>query len=140
MSIKKAILGSLLAFVSIANADNVHQYPESNTVANTAKTTEAMKPKYPGYCQIEIINNSFSDVRVSGIFDDGTPLYPFTVYSFESPHYISLYYYGYCHAGMTLYIDNYYGYNIYSGYTLTDSTVRIYPFLKNQAKAEVVKK
>ncbi len=26
---------------------------------------------YPGYCQIEVINDSFADVRVFGSFDDG---------------------------------------------------------------------
>jgi hypothetical protein len=140
MSLKKAFLGCVMAFVSTAYADNHHSYPEAaNAQGNKLQATaQPVKAKYAGYCEIEIINNSFGDVRVSGVFDDGTPLYPFTVYSFESPHYISLFYYGYCHAGMNLYIDNYYGYNIYSGYTRAEATVRIYPFLKDQVKAEVV--
>ena len=92
---------------------------------------------YPGYCEIEIINNSFDDIRVYGVYDDGATMIPFNIYSFEAAYYIPLYYYGYCHAGMNLYIDTFSGYHIYAGYTQRGSTIRVVPYLANQLKAEV---
>jgi hypothetical protein len=84
---------------------------------------------WPGYCEIEIINQSNNDVNVYGVYDDGIALAPFSIYSYEFPHYISLYYYGYCHAGMNLYIDTFYGSSVYAGYVSRYSTIRIVPSL-----------
>lgn len=138
MKFKKAILGCALAlFSSVYAADNHHVYPNDKSLNTPAQSVQA---KYAGFCEIEIINNSFDDVRVSGVFDDGIPLIPFSIYSFEGPHYISLFYYGYCHYGMNLFIDSYSGYNIYSAFTPRETTIRIYPYLKNKVKAELIKK
>ena len=139
MKLKATILGCALTLFSTAySAGNHHVYPQDKSLSSTVQP--AVQAKYAGFCEIEIINNSFDDVRVSGVFDDGIPLIPFSIYSFEGPHYISLFYYGYCHYGMNLFIDTYSGYNIYSAYTPRETTVRIYPYLKNKVKAELLKK
>lgn len=77
----------------------------------------------PGYCQIEIVNHSNYVIRVFGVFDDGEELRTFRMYPHEYPHYISLFYYGYCHYGMNLDIETLSGYRIYSGYTRRYDTV-----------------
>ncbi len=138
MKLRSLILGLCVGLCSTVFAANQHVHPQADKTDN--KAMAAQKVGYPGYCEIEVINSSFSNVTVYGVFDDGLALSPFNVYSFESPHYISLYYYGYCHAGMNLYIDTWSGYHIYAGYTPTGSTVRVVPYLANQLKAEVVKK
>lgn len=134
MKFKSIAMACLLGFVSGTYADNRHVHPQDKNTTTTA--VPSVKAKYAGYCEIEIINQSYDDVRVNGVFDDGLPLEPFTIYSYEAPHYISLFYYGYCHYGMDLYIDSYYGYNLYSGFTKRESTVRIVPYLKQNATAD----
>lgn len=124
----------LSLFSSTGFTTNLHVYPQTE---NNTAVEKNNKLGLPGYCEIEIINNSYSDLRINGIFDDGTSLQPFNVYSFESPHYISLYYYGYCHAGMDLDIDTLNGYHVFGGYVRTHSTIRIMPYLSNKAKAEI---
>lgn len=79
-----------------------------------------------GLCEIEINNYSSNDVQVYGLYDDGTALAPFYMYRYGVPHYIDLYYYGYCHTGMNLYIDTLSGYPIYASYTTVGSRVEIY--------------
>jgi hypothetical protein len=139
MKLNKFLIGCLIAFFSNAYADNHHVHPEKGDTA-PENQVPSIKAKYAGFCEIEIINQSYDDVRVNGVFDDGMSLEPFTIYSYESPHYISLYFYGYCHYGMNLYIDSFYGYNLYSGYTTRESTIRIVPYLKNRAKADIIKR
>ncbi len=138
MKLRTLGLGCLMALFSTAYANNTHVHPEN--ASGTDKVVPSLKASYAGYCEIEIINQSYDDVRVSGVFDDGLPMTPFTHYKYEAPHYISLFYYGYCHYGMDVYIDSYYGYNLYSGYTTRESSIRIVPYLKEKAKAEVVKR
>ncbi|EHL31044.1 hypothetical protein LDG_6951 [Legionella drancourtii LLAP12] len=99
------------------------------------KKSVAKEMMYPGYCQIEVINDSFTDVYVYGTFDDGSTI-DFSIYRYEAPHYISLFYYFYCHSGMYLTIQSPYGV-VYSGWTNVDSTVHVVPFLKKGAKAEI---
>lgn len=137
MKLKSITMGCLVALCSSAYAANNHVHPEDKS-GEKAAAAPAVQAKYAGFCEIEIINQSYDDVRVSGTFDDGYPLQPFTIYSYEAPHYISLFYYGYCHYGMNLYIDSYYGYTLYAAYTPRESTVRIVPYLKEKAKAELV--
>lgn len=134
MKLRSIAMVGLLGLVSSAYADNHHVHPQDKSTAETV--APLLKAKYAGNCEIEIINQSYDDVRVNGTFDDGSPLQPFTIYSYEAPHYISLYYYGYCHYGMDLFIDSYYGYNLYSGFTTGGSTVRIVPYFRQNAAAE----
>ncbi len=134
MKFKGFVVACLFTLFSPVFAANQHVHSDANNdtqMAQSAKdsklTNAAKKMGWPGYCEIEIINHSYSDVRVNGVFDDGIALTPFSVYSYESPHYISLFYYGYCHDGMDLYIDTFYGTPVYAGYVPRYSTVRIVP-------------
>ena len=94
------------------------------------------KSLFPAYCLIEIYNNSYEDFTVYGEFDDGARLRPFNVYSFEAPHYVSLFYYRYCHRDMFLTIVSFGGYTVYSDYTPANSTIVINNYL-TQPKAEL---
>lgn len=107
------LIGSLLWFSSVVSAAEVHHYPKAEGLQAKAGLSVAS----PGYCQIEIINGSNNRIRVYGSFDDGVPLVPFDIYPRDYPHYIDLYYYGYCHSMMNLYIDDGFGYHLYGGYT-----------------------
>lgn len=138
MRVKSIVLACCLGLMGLAMADNRHVYPEVN--ANKNQSGSEKNAMTPGYCEIEIINSSYDNVTVYGRFDDGSRLSPFDIYSYEIPHYISLYYYGYCHSNMYLDIVTFNGYHIYSGYTAVNSTVRVVPYLANQLKAEVNQK
>jgi len=137
MKLKAIAMSCLMALGSSAYTMNNHIHPEDKSGA--VPGAPALKTKLAGYCEIEVINQSYRDVLVSGTFDDGYPLDPFILYSFELPHYISLFYNGYCHYGMDLYIDSAYGYPLYSAYTRGGTTVRIVPYLKDKAKVELAK-
>lgn len=133
MKLKSLIFGLCVGLCSSVFA--VNQTPLAQ--ANNADARAPLKASFPGYCEIEVINNSFDDIRVFGVYDDGATMIPFNMYSFESPYYIPLYYYGYCHAGMNLYINTFSGYPIYAGYTERGTTIRVVPYLANQLKAEI---
>lgn len=132
---------ALVCFSLFTNvyAANLHLNPKAD---NEDKQSIQKGITYPGFCQIEIINQSFTDVRVFGTFDDGSVV-DFDIYRFESPHYISLFYNFFCHSGMYITIQSPY-YTIYSGWTNVNSTIRVVPYLKPgiqqdkpQAKAEL---
>jgi hypothetical protein len=139
MKLKSLLFIVSLCLFSQVFAANLHLNPKAD------KEDQQSIQKgltFPGYCQIEIINHSFTDVRVFGTFDDGA-IVDFNIYRFESPHYISLFYNFYCHSGMYLTIQSPF-YTIYSGWTDVNSTIRVVPYLKaglkqdkTQAKAEV---
>jgi hypothetical protein len=99
-------------------------------------STPAKQGMYPGYCEIEIINNAYSDLRIFGTFDDNTPLY-FTIFRYDPPHRINLFYYSYCHNGMYLTIRSPYS-TLFSGWVNVNSTVRIVPYLNQQPKVDII--
>ncbi len=115
------MIAAILSFFNTLHAENMHLHPQANQIARSEQFA------LPGYCEIEILNHSYDDIRVNGVFDDGVSLVPFNVYSFGRAEYISLYYYGYCHDGMDLYIDTYYGKPVFSGYVSRYTTIRIVP-------------
>lgn len=124
MKFMRFVFAFSLVFSASTFANNQHLHPKADdTSLAKAPTSVAFR----GNCEIEIINRSFEDVRVYGVFDDGLSMDPFNVYSFEAPRYIPLFYYGYCHDGMDLYIDTFSGYNIFSGYVARYTTIRIVP-------------
>jgi hypothetical protein len=128
---KSMLFAACFGLISNVFAANLHMSPK----ADAADKQSIQKGiSYPGYCQIEIINQSLTDVYVHGIFDDGSTV-DFSIYQYESPHYISLFYNYYCHNSMYITIQSPY-YTIYSGWTDVNSTIRIVPYLKT-AKAEV---
>lgn len=124
MKFLRFVFACCLFFASSTFAKNQHLHPKADDTSLVKAPTAVA---FPGYCEIEISNRSFEDVRVYGVFDDGLSMDPFNVYSFEAPHYISLFYYGYCHDGMDLYMDTFSGYNIFSGYVPRYTTIRIVP-------------
>lgn len=142
MKLKTFVLVCLLGLSSSLFAANQHIHANAQGTTEPAAGAMSQAPKkmgWPGYCEIEIINSSYDDVRVYGVFDDGIALEPFSIYSYESPHYISLYYYGYCHDGMDIYIDTFYGAHVYAGYVRRYSTIRVVPSMfggKVEAKVQ----
>ena len=132
MKLKSLIFIVFLGLFTNSFATNMHLHPKAE---NTDKKEITKKLTYPGFCEIEIINDSFSDLRVSGTFDDGTGL-DFYIYRYEAPHYISLFYYGYCHSGMYLTVQTPF-YTVYSDWTNAYDSIRVVPYLKNKIKAEV---
>jgi hypothetical protein len=135
MKLKPLVLMGCLGLFSNVFAANQHLHPQ--ITQDETKQVSEKRLRWPGYCEIEIINLSYTDVHVTGVFDDGTYMQPFNVYAYEAPHYISLYYYGYCHSGMDLDIDSFSGYHLYGGYTRVQNSIRIVPYLKSQAKVQV---
>jgi hypothetical protein len=130
MNFKSLVLGLCVGLSTTVFATNQHIHPQAD---NADSKTIEKRVSYPGYCEIEIINNSYENVHISGVFDDGIPLEPFNIYSFESPHYISLRYYGYCHSGMDLYVNTW----IYAGYMPRNSTLYVIPYLAGKPKADI---
>ena len=122
MKLKSLLFIVCFSFITNIFAANLHLHPKA---ANEDKKTIQKGITYPGYCQIELINQSYTDVRVFGTFDDGSTI-DFDMYRYESPHYISLYYNFYCHNGMYLTIQSPF-YTLYSGWTDVNSTIRIVP-------------
>ncbi len=132
MKLKSLLLIVCFSLFSTVFAANAHLHPKADAAD---KQEISKKLSYPGYCQIEIINDSFADVNVFGTFDDGS-LINFNIYRYEAPHYIDLFYYFYCHSGMYLTIQSPYGV-AYSGWTNVNSTVRIVSYLNKEIKANV---
>ncbi len=132
MKLKSLLFLVCFSLFSNVFAANLHINPKADAEDKKSITKNIT---YPGYCQIEIINNSFTDVTVFGTYEDGSSL-AFDIYSFDTPHYISLFYNFYCHSQMYITIQSPY-YTLYSGWTNVNSTIRILPYLKNQAKAEL---
>lgn len=125
MKLRSLLFVCCLGLFTSAFAENHHFHPQANNP--NAKGTDAKVAvkaiQYPGYCQIEVVNNYSDHVVVYGVFDDGTPLKPFNIYMYEIPHYVDLYYYGACHAGMKIYIDSFGGYSLFARYVPVGSTV-----------------
>lgn len=119
-------------------SQNRHYYPAAEKVEAKTLTKDA-KAKFFG-CDIEIINDSFSSVLVSGYYDDRMPLIPFSIYSFEFSHYIDMFYSGYCHSWMYLTIETFEHYPVFSSYVYTGSTIHIVPWFHNTIKANVENK
>lgn len=124
----------LLSFSLFSNLFAANVHINTKAVGDDKKAiTKSLT--YPGYCEIEIINDSFTDVSVFGTFDDGSSI-GFDIWRYEAPHYISLFYNYYCHGQMYITIQSPY-YTVYSGWTNVNSTIRIVPYLNKQVKAEL---
>ena len=135
MKLKSLLFVAGLSLVSNLFAANAHLHPQAT---DKDKAAISKSTAYPGYCEIEIINDSYDNVRVFGTFTDGATTV-FDIYHYEAPHYINLFYNWYCHDGMYITIQSPYN-TIYSGWTNVNSTIRIVPYLAKQAKAEVSKR
>ena len=133
----KALLLILLGSMSSIVMAEQHAHPNLNPNDQSQQASKNSKQMtYPGSCEIELLNHSSYDVRVNGVFDDGISLIPFNIYSYDAAQYISLYYYGYCHDGMDLYIDTFFGTSVYAGYVPRYTTIRIVNSLFGQNKLQ----
>lgn len=117
-------------------ANTMHQHPQFNS-SKTVKTQKSIK--YPGRCEIEILNNSYEAVNVYGEFDDGAWL-SFNIYPYSAPHRISLFYYGYCHADMYVHIETLDGYLVFTGFPSVGSTIEVTSFYSKNLKANLSQK
>jgi hypothetical protein len=127
MKLKSILFAVVFSIFGSAVAANLHMNPNATPEDKQSATKNLT---YPGYCEIEIINDSFSDLRVYGQYDDGATI-SFDIYRYEYPHYISLFYNFYCHSGMYLTIQTPFN-TAYQGWASTNSTIRIVPFLKKE--------
>ena len=133
MKLKALVIGCFMGFCSSVMAGPQHMFPQ----AAGSKLTSSYAPAWASNCEIEIINRSYDDVRVFGMLDNGATLEPFIVYSFDYPHYISLYSNGYCHDGMELDIDTVNGQHVYASYVRGGQTLYVLPTYMNRVKAEL---
>ena len=132
MKLKAFIFVLCISLFGSAFAGNRH-YHQSNS-GHVVK-----KSMLPGYCEVEIINNSYEDVNVFAHFEDGSTI-SFPVYSHSSPEYVDLFYRGYCHSFITLHITTMGGYPVYYGPVAAGTTIRVIPYLMNKIKAEINKR
>ena len=132
MKLKSLLVVLCFSLFTQVFAANLHLHPKADAADKKAIQKGLT---YPGYCQIELINDSYTDVRVFGTFDDGATL-DFGIYRYESPHYIDLFYNFYCHSGMYITVVSPF-YTLYSGWTNVNSTIRVVPYFNNQVKAEL---
>jgi hypothetical protein len=129
MKLKSLLFVLSMGLLTQAFATNVHMHPKAD------KPSMSKGVNYPGYCEIEVINDSYSDAHIYGTFDDHSNT-KFDVPRYDSAHYINLFYYFYCHDGMFITIETNAGGVIGWGWVDTNTTVRIVPYLKNKAKVE----
>ena len=129
MKLKSFLFAVSFSLFSTVFAANVHMHPKVEG-ADTKSVSKGLT--YPGYCQIEIINDSSEVALVLGTFDDNSTVnFYISPNYFERTHYLDLYYYGYCHSGLYLTINLPYR-TVYSGWVNTDSSLRLVPgFGKN---------
>lgn len=130
MKLISLVFGCLVCLSSSVFAVNRHGHPHAESATTTGL-------KWAGNCEVEIINKSYMDVRVFGVFDDGAELDPFNIYGFSPARYIPLYYNGYCHAGIDLDIDTFNGYHVFGYYVRRGTTVLIVPDMMSQVKATI---
>lgn len=132
--VSAALFGTALS-LSAQSAD-VHYHPKSSPklvkkIAQSAEPAmQSVKPNWPGPCEVEIVNQRYEDIIVSGSFEDGAPMSPFVYYSYSGPHYVSLIYPDpngmvTCHGSIYLNIINYHNAPLMSGYAYRDSTIFI---------------
>jgi hypothetical protein len=127
MKLKAVLFLMCLGLLTHAMAANLYFHPRA-----TQKDRNQFFPNPD--CYIELINDSYEDVNVYGIFDDGISV-NFSMYSFDAPYHIDLFYDSFCHSHMYLNIETYTG-TIYSGWTEVNTSFHIVPYM-HTLKAEV---
>lgn len=141
MKSKPLLFVCCLGLLSSVFADNRHLPVNANDAEAKAAAQAAVKRvKSPSYCEIEIINYSYNELRAWGRVSNGAILSPFYIPAQDnSSHHIDLYdyHYGYCPEGMDLTISTVNGYIVYSQFTRPDTTVKLVPYL-NKARAEIL--
>lgn len=117
MKLKSVALSTLLLASGLNSAFAQHHFFPG------AEKQQA-KTMAPGYCEVELYNNTFSTISIYAEYDSWNKLH-FVMYPQER-HYVSLDYNGYCHSSMYMeaYDANGMFYNKYTpvDYTLTFSS------------------
>lgn len=132
MKIRSMLFVLCFGLCSIVMASpSVHTHPKADSV-NQKATAQALT--YPGSCDIEIINDSYTDLQVLVTFDDGART-SFHMYPRDIPQYVDLYYYGRCHSSAYITIQSPYD-TAYSGWTSVGTTLRIGPYLNHSFKVK----
>ncbi len=127
----KTLAVSALLFVSgvhSAVADEHHYFP--------GKQEKSTKSFVPGYCEVEIYNNTPTTISIYAVYDSWNKLH-FMMYPQER-HYVSLDYNGYCHSNM--YMEAYDSIGmLYSGYTPVEHTLTL-NYVMKRGSAQLKKK
>lgn len=129
MNLKKLVLIVCFALLSPSISADIHRHVRAEETAGK----EALRA---GFCEVKIINESYDDVSIGGMFEDGAPLTPFNLYASSSPAYISLYFSGYCHSSIFLDIRTFSGQPVFYDYAYANSIVRIVTGAMKQATAK----
>jgi len=124
MKLKALLTVACLGLVSAGYAADFHVHAGAEKAAKSNQQGATS----PGYCQIEIINDTFDDLNVYGRFDDNSALIPFVMKYRSAAQYVSLYYAGYCHQGMDFYIETTSGKFKYNGFTPVGKTIKVTQF------------
>ncbi len=124
----KAIIPFSLALVFTSSYATPHSKETEHHFSkkyNQQILSSSSQASFAGTCEIEIINDSYDDLVVYGRFDDNNYMMPFNIPWRDAPHYVSLFYNGYCHQGMDFYIETTSGKLKYNGFTPVTKTIRI---------------
>ncbi|MBA4696846.1 MAG: hypothetical protein H2069_05640 [Legionella sp.] len=137
----RTYLGVCLAVFGLSNAAFAHQHTHKSATSPAVPTEAASKASVTkttnfGRCEITILNYTYESFDVYGRFDDGSALESFRIYPKDEPHYINLYYYGYCHAGMDLSIYDTQGRLLHGRYTYAGEVLKVKYSNNNQLQIE----
>lgn len=137
MKLKSLMVSLCLSACSMAFAGEQPLNAQGNGAGPLAASKNLSAP---GYCEVELINQSYDNVTVYGTYEDGVSMKPFNMYRYDTYH-IPLYYYYSCHSSIYLDIVTFNGAHIYSSWTRTGQIVRIVPsYFSGQLKVELEKK
>ena len=129
MKFKALFVAMGFSLITSVSAESNHFYFDAKK-----PTTVAM----PYYCEIEIDNNSFNDVVIYGVTQDGRTMPPTRLNHFSPPYYIYLgFSNGFCpnNQGMMLYIDTVSGYPVSEAYYPVGSIITLTSQFNNSIKA-----
>jgi len=128
MKLKALLFVSCLSLLSSAYAADRILPTYADGSKSVAKSIDS-KLRNPGYCEIEVINDSDWDVIVSGRVTNGGVFNPFIVRAFGPSKIMDLYDYRYgeCPEGVYVYIKNAEtGYQFHSDFHYPGEIIRIF--------------
>jgi hypothetical protein len=81
----------------------------------------------PGHCEIEIVNGSHEAVTVHVTFEDRHSV-SFVMHQHDAPHYVNLFWGGYCHRDAHVVVTDAHRRPLYSSFTKVDAIIHIVPY------------
>jgi hypothetical protein len=122
MKLKSLMVSLCLSACSVAFAGQ-----QSFTQVNGSDPLPASKHlSVPGYCEVEVINQSYDNITVYGTYENGVSIEPFSMYQYDTYH-IPLYYNYTCSDKIYVDIVTFKGVHIYSAWTRVGQILRIVP-------------